>query len=456
MIDQGAFHMGDRIPSIRALSRQLDVSISTVMEAYRLMEDRGLIEARPQSGYYVRSRFPSLSEPGLSQPVSEPTAVTNHDLTRQIVRDTMNPSLVQFGAAIPNPELLPVARLNRTLANVVRLDSSAGGSYEMPPGYEPLRTQIARRALTAGCTLSPDQIVVTNGAQEAIDLCLRAVCRPGDTIAIESPTFYGILQAIESHGLRALPIATCPRGGIELDALDAALDRTEVRACLVISNFHNPLGGSIPESKKRELAERLERRGIPLIEDDIYGDLVFGPDRPRSIKSFDTTGNVLLCSSFSKTIAPGYRIGWVSPGRYQNEVEHAKIVTSFATPTPLQMAVATFLENGGYDHHLRRVRRVYAQRTGAMAHAVARFFPEGTRVTRPEGGFVLWAELPPGTDSIALYHRAVRNGVTIAPGPLFSSRGNFGNCVRLNAAFYSERTDWAVELLGRLAQESAR
>jgi DNA-binding transcriptional MocR family regulator len=380
--------------------------------------------------------------------------VTNHDLVAHLLRDMGDPRLVQFGAAIPNPELLPLARLSRTLVGVVRADERAGGLFAMTPGYEPLRAQIARRALTAGCTLAPDEIVVTNGAQEAIDLCLRAVCRPGDTIAVESPVYYGILQAVEGYGLRALPVATHPRDGVDVAALENALVQNAVRACVLISNFHNPLGGTIPEATKRALAAMLARRGVPLIENDVFGDLVFGAERPKCVKAFDTTGDVLLCSSFSKTIAPGYRIGWVAAGRYQQEVEHAKIVTSLATSTPPQMAVAALLENGGYDHHLRRIRRVYAQRTAAMAHAVARHFPEGTKVTRPGGGFVLWVELPEDVDSVALYGAALRKNITIAPGPLFSARGQYRNCVRLNTAFFSERTEWAVEALGVLVAEA--
>ena len=453
LIDQGTFKTGDRIPSVRALSQQLKVSISTVIEAYRLMEDRGRIEARPQSGYYVRASFPNLLEPETSQPACEPTPVSSSDFIRLVRRDSANSGLLQLGAAHPNPRLLPLDKLSRTLASVVRKDAFLCSQYDILPGCEALRVQIARRVLGAGCALVPDQIITTNGCQEAMNLCLWAVCRPGDTVAIESPMFFGILQAIESQGLRALEIPTHPRDGISLDALRYAIEQNRVRACLVIPNFNNPLGSCIPDENKKALVEMLAEREIPLIEDDIYGELYFGAERPRVAKSFDTNGNVLLCSSFSKTIAPGYRVGWVAPGRYQSQVEHLKMAFNLAAATPTQMAVATFLAGGGYDHHLRRIRRVYARQVAAMVEAAARCFPKGTKVTRPAGGFVLWVEFPPYVDSLELYRRAVRSGITLAPGPIFSARQKYRHFIRLNTAFWTERVESAIETLGRLAAD---
>jgi DNA-binding transcriptional MocR family regulator len=453
LIDNGVYKIGDRIPSVRALSQQLSVSISTVTEAYRLMEDQGRIEARPQSGYYVRPYLAHLPEPATSQPIVEPTPVGNGELVMRVMRDTADPRLLQLGAAIPNPELLPLGKLSRSMTAVLRKDKNLGSTYDAPLGCEPLRVQIARRALGAGCTLTPDQVLTTVGGAEALNLCLQVVCRPGDTIAIESPMFYGILQTIESLGLKALEIPTHPRDGISLEALRYALDQNDVRACLVIPNFSNPLGSCMPDENKKALAELAAERGIPLIEDDVYGELYFGHERPKVIRAFDKTGNVLLCSSFSKTVAPGYRVGWVAAGRFQAQVEYLKFVRNVSTPVPTQMAVAAFLESGGYDHHLRRIRRTYAKQVALMAQAVARYFPEGTKVTRPQGGYVIWVEMPAHVDSIELYRVALHSGVTIAPGPIFSARGKYRNFVRLNAAFWSDKVKDAIKNLGRLAAE---
>jgi len=452
LIDRGTFRPGDRIPSVRKLSHQQKISITTVLEAYRLLENRGLIEARPQSGYFVRARFPTLpAEPEISKPSQGPTRVSMGELVMMVLRDTHHPKLLQLGAAIPSPELLPTDKLNRTLSAMGRRHGVRGNSYDVPPGCQELRIQIARRALTAGCALTPDEVVTTSGCQEAIVLALRATCGPGDTVAIESPTFYGALQAMEMLGLRALEIPTHPRDGISLEALSSAIQGRPIRACLLIPNFSNPLGSCMPDRKKRELVELLSAYEIPLIEDDIYGDLSFSPERPKVAKAFDKKGLVLLCSSFSKTLAPGYRVGWVAPGRFKSEVERLKLVSNIGTVLLPQLAIAEFLANGGYDHHLRRIRRIYARQVALMAQAVSKFFPEGTRVTRPSGGFILWVELPEHVDSLELYELAVKSGITFAPGPIFSAEQKYRNFIRLNAARWSEKVEDALARLGQLA-----
>jgi DNA-binding transcriptional MocR family regulator len=454
LIDQGMFRPGQRIPSVRALSRQLGVSVATVLEAYGLLEDRGSVEARPQSGYYVRSRSRARpAEPDISAPAMSPTAVSMGELVMMVLRDASNPDLVPLGATIPGPDLLPTDRLNRILSAVARRKGAQGASYAMPPGCEALRVQFARRALEAGCTLAPDDIVTTSGCQEAIVLSLQATCRPGDTVAVESPTYYNFLQAIEVLGLRALEIPTHPREGLSLDALRYALEQTPIHACLAIPNFNNPLGGSMPEEKKRELVELLAGHEIPLIEDDIHGELGFAEERPRAAKAFDRKGLVMLCGSVSKTLAPGYRVGWVAAGRFQKQVEHLKAVHNLATATLPQLAVAEFLANGGYDRHLRRLRKAAARQMEWLSRAVARHFPEGTKMTRPQGGLGLWVELPPGIDALVLYERALRAGITIAPGPLFSPKQRYRNFVRLNAGHWSDRTEKAVKVLGGLAAQ---
>jgi DNA-binding transcriptional MocR family regulator len=452
LIDRGTLRPGERIPSVRGLSRQLKVSVTTVTEAYRLLEERGIITARPQSGYYVQPRYAGAGmEPEIPRQVGAPTRVNVGDLLMMLLRDARRPRLVQLGAALPNPELLPLHKLTRSLLAVARHQMADSNAYDFPPGCESLRFQIARRALSAGCALSPDQIVTTSGCQEAINLCLRAICRPGDTVAIETPTYYGILQALETQGLRALEIPTHPRDGIRLDALRVAIAEHPVRACIVVSNFSNPLGSQIPDDKKRELVQLLSEHEIPLIEDDLYGDLCFSWERPKVAKAFDQKELVLLCSSFSKTITPGYRVGWVAPGRFKAELERLKYVSNLATATLPQLVIADFLRNGGYDYHLRKARRAYARQITLMAQEVLRAFPRGTRVSNPSGGYVLWVELPGDLDSLRLYERALQSGITLAPGPLFSAQQAYRNCIRLTAGFWSPQVEAAVRTLGQLA-----
>lgn len=456
LIEQGTLRPGDRVPSIRSLSKQLQVSINTVKEAYSQLEDRRLIEARPQSGYYVRARLPELpAEPVVDRPTLNPSEVSLDKVYQIVMRDLLQPDLLQLGIAIPNPELLPIEKLNRMLARETRRYPTQSVSYDLPPGNLRLRKQIAQRLLLSGCTLGPDQIVTTSGCVEAVVLALRVLCKPGDAVAIETPVYFNFLQLIEELGLKALEIPASPRGGISLEALEYALDRNrgEVKACIVISNFNNPLGGLMSDEGKRKLVSMLESYQVPLIEDDIYGDLCYNDERPSVAKSFDKTGNVLLCSSFSKTLAPGYRVGWIAAGRYQEQIERGKMISSVATPSPTQLAIAEFLANGGYDHHLRSIRRVYARQSAQMSDAIGRFFPSGTRVSRPKGGYVLWVELPEQVDSLKLYECAKLVGITIAPGHIFSIEGKFHNYIRLNAACWNPCVEAAIETLGRLAKE---
>lgn len=458
LAEQGTFQPGDRIPSVRGLSSQFKVSPSTVVHAYALLEERGLIEVRPQSGYYVCPRHPApLQVPTTDRPHLRPTTVDTGELALMIYRDAGDPGLVQLGAAIPDPLNLPVDRLNRMLSSESRRHQGQSLSYERPAGSLRLRKQIARRMLTASCSLSPEDLLVTNGCTEAVFLALRAVCRPGDTVVVESPTFFNTLQTIASLGLKTLEIPAHPRYGVNLDTLRFVLENNRVSACLLISNFSNPLGSMMPDDAKQELVRLLDRHDLPLVEDDIYGDLPLGSSRPTVAKSYDRQGRVLLCSSFSKTIAPGYRVGWIAPGRYLSAVERLKAVTSLTTAVPTQLAIAEFLASGGYDAHLRRLRRIYGRQLGLIAQAVSEHFPAGTRISRPEGGFVLWVEMPKPVDSVQLYETARARGITFAPGPLFSAHsGAYRNFLRLSAAFWSERVAAGIALLGRLAHDLLR
>lgn len=455
MIDHGALRPGDRLPSVRRLSRQRGVSVATVVQAYLSLENRGIIEARPQSGHYVRARrAPVPLEPRSARVCTTARKVSVRSLITKVYRASRDPSIVPFGAANLSPELLPTDKLNRIMSVIARSAGGAGVAYDLPPGLPALRRQIARRAVDWGCAISADDIVTTVGAMEALHLCLRVVARRGDTIAVESPSYYGLLQLIESHGIRAIEIPAHPRTGMDLDVLEDALARHRIKAVLAIPNFSNPLGSLMPDEAKERLVGMLARREIPLIEDDIHGDLHFCDVRPRPAQSFDRKGLVMLCSSFSKTAAPGYRVGWVAPGRFRDEVEQLKFAQSVGTPTLPQMAIAELLENGGYDHHLRSLRRRLAAQVAQMSEAIAEHFPQGTRISRPAGGFVLWVELPPGASALELHERALERGISVAPGPIFSAKQRFSGCIRVSCGYpWSDLLDHAVRTLGRIACE---
>ena len=456
LIQQGTYRAGERIPSVRQMSKQQGVSISSVMQAYLLLENEGLIEARPQSGYYVRaSTDVKLPEPEISAPSLDPSHVNLHDLIMMIMNDSANPHLAQLGAAMPNLELLPTERINRIMSRLARQAGKGTHHYQLPPGIEELRIQIAQRAVRSGCQLSPNDIVITSGGTEAIGLCLHAVCRPGDIVAIESPMYFGTLQIIEVHGLRALEIPTDPHDGIDLGALQFAIEHNPIKAVLTISNFSNPLGSCIPDEKKKELVELLARYDIPLIDNDVSGEIYFTDKRPLVTKAFDQKGLVMLCSSFSKDISPSLRVGWIAPGKYKGAIEWLKFTLSAATATLPQLAIAEFLESGGYDHHLRRLRREYASNVAQLYDAVTHTFPPGTRITRPSGGYVLWVQLPEAVDSLELYSLALQGGITLTPGYLFSPTNQFSNFIRLNAAAWSYPIMHALDKLGDMIVELA-
>lgn len=455
-IQAGVLRPGDRLPSVRHLSRQKKLSITTVRQAYQRLEDRGLVEARPQSGYYVRWQRPrerSTLTAGSTVLAVEPQRVQLQDLAHRVRDDASRGNLVQFGAAIPAPDLLPGGRLNNLLARVVR-------SGRVPPhllgtahGCRELRIQVARRAFLAGCSLLPEDLFITNGCTEALYLALYAVCQPGDVVAVESPAYFGVLQVIEAMELQVIEIPCDPRDGLSLEALQSALDSHAVRAVIAVTNFSNPLGACMPEANKRALVEMLAAKDIALIEDDLYGELHFAEQRPPVARSFDTEGRVLLCSSYSKTLSPGYRVGWLAPGRWAGKVERLKEAMNLFSPLPPQLAVASFLESGGFDHTLRRMRRAYALRIEKMADAVLRYFPDGTCVSSPQGGYVLWVQLPAAVDSLELYRRALALGITLAPGYLFAPGPRYRNYIRLNAAMLATESEWAVKRLGELAGE---
>ena len=451
LIEGGTLRAGSRVPSVRNLSNQRGVSVSTVLQAYRQLENGGWIEARPQSGYYVKSRQQRPPEPEESRPSLDITQVSTGELMMQILQDKQSANAVQLGSAIAASEHLPIKALHRALMNASKKYGADAMNYDIAPGCLRLREQIARRVLVAGCNLTPDDFVLTNGCQEALMLCLRAVTKSGDTVLIESPTYYGVLQIIESLGLNALEIPTHPRDGISLEAMEVALDGNAVAACVLSPTFNNPLGSCMSDERKKRLVETLSARDIPLIEDDIWGDTSFDNPRPHAAKAWDKNGGVMLCSSFSKTLAPGLRVGYVAAGRWKKRVEYLKTVNTLANATLPSLAVAEFLENGGYDAHLRRIRKSFAAQVQWTTNAVDHYFPAGTRVTRPRGGQVVWVEMPQNIDALQLFADAIKENISIAPGPIFSPRAKFRNFFRLNCAWHqSPEIERAFRTLGSL------
>src|SRR5262245_26381582 len=456
LIRAGTLRAGERVPSVRRLSSQQRVSVSTVLQAYQRLEDIGVIEARPQSGYYVRRSSPAMQEPEPSKPPKRALDVEVNALAEAVLAHATNPNVVAFGSACAAPELFQLERVRRVLSSAARRDRNSLGRYGLPPGTERLRRAIAKRALEWGCRIDHRDLVTTTGCMEAINLCLRAVTKPGDLVALESPTYYGFLQILQTLGLRALEIPTHPRTGISLEALELALAEHPVKAALVMPNVSNPIGASMSDASKKRMVELLAAAKVPLIEDHIYADLTFdgAGASVRAAKAYDRDGNVMLCGSFSKTLAPGLKVGWIEPGRWRDRLRMMKFVASGGQNELMELAVAELLESGGYERQLRHLRRTFESQVDAARGTIAECFPRGTRATRPTGAYILWVEMPRSVDSIALFERLLERGITIAPGPMFSASQRYRNCIRISIGqAWTERHERALREIGRLACE---
>lgn len=455
LVEQGTLRPGHRLPSVRRMALQRDVSISTVIQAYTVLENRSVLEARPQSGFYVRPQIPlQAPEPRMAKPMAKPSYVGVNDLTAEVLAAAVDNDYVPLGAACPHHTLFPTKKLGRLIGSVCRNDPAMLGRYAMSWAFDPLAREIARRYLQCGAPLSHEELVITIGCAEALNLSLRAVTKPGDTVAVETPAYFGFLETIQSLNLRVLEIPTDSRTGLCLDALRDALQNNDVKAVMVMPSYQNPIGSCMPDDKKAKLYELLQQHDVPAIEDDIYGDLHYGERRPKPLKAWDTDGRVLLCSSFGKTLAPSLRVGWCAPGRYLERVRRLKFTNTIGTPVVLQKTISDFLRNGGYDHHLRSIRRAYQNQLHLFSQSILRYFPEGTRLSRPQGGFILWVEFPPGVDTLQLYRTALEHQIATAPGALFSVKERYRNCLRMNCGVpWSDRVEQAIRTLGELAKQ---
>ena len=452
-INTGTYKAGDKLPSLRRLHAQTGLSITTINQAYIELETRGLIEPRQKSGYYVRPLIKNiLAVPEKEKYQVEPRKVEINSLAESLQAVIQDPDVLPFGVALPALELMPARQLRQSLKSMsARYFREEGLNYGPPSGTSELKKQIARRTLGFSRSIDEDEIIITNGCMDAIQLCLRAVAKPGDIIVTESPTFPCYLQLIEDMGMLALEIPTSPGTGIDLEALEKALAKHRVAACIFNPHFQNPLGFSMTPEQQKQLLAILSSRDIPIIEDDIYGDLYFNDTRPKTLKSMDRSGLVLYCSSFSKTLASDLRIGWTMPGQFCHTVRRLKFNSTITSPKLNQLIIADFLASGHYERHLRRFRNTLKNQVAITAQAIATYFPADTRLTAPEGGFILWLTLDKKINAEQLFHTAKREKIFIIPGTICSTTGRFANCLRISCGHpWNEKMEEGMEKLGRL------
>lgn len=454
-INDGVLKVGDKLPSIRVLRQEYGVSAGTILQAYYHLEAKSLVEPRPRSGYYVIFCSDSIpASPVKSNPNQSSVLGGVTDLVVDFFQNLDNDIGVNFSLGVPSPELLPIAKLNKVMHEAIIKLPSGGTSQGNIMGRTNLRRQIARRSVLWGGNLTEDDLVITAGCTSALSLSLMAVTKAGDTIAVESPVYFGLLQLANTLGLRVIELPTDPVLGMDIDALKKALKTNKIKAVAVISNFNNPMGNIMSDDGKKALVTLIQQHEIPLIEDDIYGDIYFGKSRPTTCKTFDDSGLVMLCGSFSKTLAGGYRIGWVAPGRFKAEVMRLKLYLSATTTTITEEAMAIFLEKGRYDHHLRKLRQTLHANSLKYLGAIGKYFPEDTRVSKPKGSFLIWVELPENIDTRILYKKAESSQIRFSPGRIFTLQDQYNNCMRLSYGMvWNEDIDLALYKLGELVKD---
>ena len=447
----GVLRVGDRLPSIRQLRDAHRVSAATAVGCYLWLERQGYVRARPKSGYFV-SRAPVAEglAPDILARTRGPVAVRVGGMGADPGAAPPKLDTLDLGPAVISPALLPHKRLNRSIRMALSAFGDHAVRYEDPRGNLRLRRQVARLMFRQGSTCSPDEVMVTSGATEAINLALRAVAQPGDVIAVESPSCYETLQTLEALHLRAVEIPHVTHQGIDLTHLESAVARHRVAAIITIATCHNPFGDCMTDESKARVMAFAERHQIPIVEGDTFGDLVFGAPRPRPLKAFDKAGLVLQCSSLAHYVAPGFNLGWLHPGRWYERVLYLKGITNLASARLPQLAMAEFLESGGFETHLRDLRVVLWRSVEAAREEVLRCFPEGTRVTRPEGGFVIWVQLPPRYDGVEIARRAGAAGITILPGAIFSATLQYRHCIRIACGHHAEVLVPAIRQLATL------
>jgi len=449
-IELGVWQPGDRLPSLREQCASGDISFMTVSHAYQTLESQGVIVARPQSGYYVAPRPTTPSRAPATQVMRSETVDINTYIF-DVLQASCDASVVPFGSAFPDPRLFPLAQLNRSLANVSKTATAMSVIDNLPPGNEALRHAIARRYAQQGINVSPDEIVITAGALEALNLSLQAVTEPGDWVIVENPCFYGALQALERLRLKALSIATTPEQGIDLAALEQALNEYPVKACWLMTNSQNPLGFTLSPEKKAQLVALLTRHNVELIEDDVYSELYYGREKPLPALAWDTQGQVLHCSSFSKCLVAGFHIGWVAAGRHARRIQQLQLMSTLSTSSPMQLALVDYLSSRRYDNYLRRLRRELAQRKQQAWQSLCRHLPPEVKIHRSESGYFIWIELPEGLDAGQLSERALSHKISIAPGKMFTTERIYDSYFRFNASWaWGEREEQAVKTLGTL------
>jgi DNA-binding transcriptional MocR family regulator len=452
MIANGAIKAGQRLPSVRDSATQNDISVATVVQACRYLEERGLVQPRPRAGYFVTPASQTKAADLVRKISQQPGGQTKEGTTSALTPDVM-PAIVSFAGYSPkDKDFFDGDRIRVALSRATRMKRHSLTEYKSDAGTLALRNAVALRALHLGCALKAEDIVITSGCINAVAMCLQTVTQPGDLVAVESPTFFGFLDLLASLNLKVLALPTHARSGVSLPALQLALDTQPIKAVLLAPTLSNPLGSVMPLTQKRTLARMMAQYKVPLIEDVVFNDLLATDSRRRAVKAYDSEGWVMTCGSFSKTVSPGIRLGWVHAGRWSKAVATLKRIQGGSTNVVLEYALADLLTQGNYEAHLRRLCSLMKLRLGHARRVVLACFPQGTRVADPPAGYTLWVELPQGLDSMVLFSRCKKIGIIVGPGLLFCASQRYRHCLRLSfAGAWGPLEQSALTEVGRLA-----
>jgi DNA-binding transcriptional MocR family regulator len=377
----------------------------------------------------------------------------------ELMRQVERPGWINLGAGVPAPELLPVAALRRAFARANAAWGRGMWAYQRPEGHEGLRERVAARFAGRGARVGAEGVLLTTGCTQALHLALQVHAAPGDVVACESPCYYNLLEQIHRRGCRALPLPMAGAAGIDLGAAEALLRRHRPSCLVVCPTLSNPSAATMEDGAREGLVALCRQRGVRLVEDDIYSEL-HEAGAPRPLRAWDPEGRVVtVVTSFCKSVAPGLRVGAMLPGDGFEAAVRAKCMADLHSAVVAEATLAAFMEGGALERHLRGLRAVCRRRRQRVREAVAAYFPAGTVVEPPPGGFIVWVELPVRVDAVRLKAEAARRRVSFAPGELFLTGAARRTCLRLNCARAEEGDlERGVALLGEAvrAATSAR
>lgn len=448
---KGKISVGSHLPSLRTITTDYDVSLTTALAAYDILEDLGFLEKKLKSK--PLARIPEqffIPKPDWSLPKPERSLVQNLDLIDWVYSSSREPGMSPFGLGLPSPHLFPTNALKSAINRALSKNYHSVFSYLFVPGHPELLKELAKFLRSDIGPVTADEIILTDGCLEGINQCIEAITQPGDTVAVESPCYFGTLQALQRRNLKVIELPTHPCDGIDIGHLENVLKKEKPKLLIATARVQNPIGFDVPEENIRAILDLVDKYEVPLLEDDIYGPLDELPGKRKTFKSMDKNGRVLYCSSFSKTVAPGLRLGWIIPGKFFEKVKRQKLSSNSSANSFAQITMLEFLKKGEIRQHFADTTQKVSHQRQQYQQFLACNLPQGLKVSRPNGGYMLWIECPQSFDSVSFFEDCLKAKISITPGPVFSPSMNFKNSFRLNAGF--PLTGETAKHLDRLCQ----